>query len=176
MIQFLNNIRKSVFGTTPQTADNALARLADVNTLIDQINRSSASRLFNATAVTQSGGGAPIVTSVAAADCLSGAGTCKICCNNPCAYHNSTSIAVVETVPGNYTVTIVPSPLNPPNINYIDSYLKVGNFNTIGSAATVEKTGLYTFLVKTFDTTTGIVASGLFKDTIIEATLVTCQG
>lgn len=176
MLQLFKNLRVFKFGTTPQTADNALARLADLNNLVNQINHSAGSRVFTAITVTQPGGGAPISTAVVAADCTAGNGTCKTCCVNPCAYHNTTSVTVVETVPGNYVVTIVPSPLNPPGTNYIDSYIKVGNFQTIGAAATVEKTSTYTFLVKTYDSLTGIVASGIFNGTLIETTLVTCQG
>lgn len=61
MIQKFNNLRKLVFGSTPTTADNAVARVADVNNLIDAIT-ADAPYVSRFISLTQAGPGvAPVI-------------------------------------------------------------------------------------------------------------------
>lgn len=148
--------------------NNALATINDINNIVDQINITIGSKESTVITVTQPLPGGVILNGELACTCISGSGSCPSCCVKPCAYKCKSAVSIIETGPGIYDFVVTPNP----NTTYYGAYLTIGNLSIINTGVTVEQTAPYTFRVVTYDIVTGVAVSGIFKNTIVEATLL----
>ena len=91
MLQKLNNLRKIIFGTTPENADNAVARLADINNIVEQLNNST-SYVSRMVTITQVPGVAPVISQPINASLQGGVVVTRPCsclCNYPPSPNNN---------------------------------------------------------------------------------------
>jgi len=161
MLQPFNNIRKFIFGTTPKTADNALARLADLNNLVSQLNNAVPYEIAGITLV--GGMGVPLVTPIIvfASATASGTtscrpGTCvatrtdgsKWCSSAACVQVNRTSAGVI-------TVTFSEAP----TFGYTAKFVPKEGFISAG----INKISPTQFIITTYNVITGALADAADK-------------
>lgn len=189
-MDFITAVTRRLFNFRIQTGDNALARIYDVNNIIANlncINQNTLREIHDSYTITSlvpgpvvvarmNGGGTGSLTG-SCVDCVEADKTYNLACNcggtvekpDTGKKRAETSVAVVRTLPGTYTVTITYS--QNPSTPYTGNILRVGNPSEMSHIISVQKVSNTEYTVKVFDSISGsLVDFGLDRVPLIVTT------
>lgn len=163
MLKRLFNNDRSLLQNLKGIFDNRVATLADVNTVIDSLNKSEifASKKFKFIATYTNGA---LRTTGCVRSCSDGGSGCWSCLNS-CSYQDSKAISTfVQTGTGVYELTLIPDGDYGTRAAVA---VTVGNFTEPGQMASVKQISTNLYQIKTFNVLDGGAPSNIFKDTLI---------
>lgn len=142
MLTYLTNLFKAPFKNNSPEADNRLAYISDINTVVDKLNKSE---IFSSSKfsflISQSG--ATLSGSAVERSCKSGGSGCWSCLNT-CAYQNSSGVtSFTETSTGVYSLVA-----NPDYADYEAIDVQVGTL-PVNGVVFVSKINATTFRIST---------------------------
>lgn len=168
LINYLVPTRVRNFFTGVPEGTNQLATIADVNTVIDKLNKSNSNTYAFNTIVVNEILGVGVSAVGYAGGCTSPGSGCWSCLNS-CSYQDSkAAVNFVSTAPGVYTLTVSPDPDMP---RITGASIRIGSFVAPGHMATVTPLSALEFEIKTFDILSGTPtdpAAGILHDTPID--------
>lgn len=165
LLNYLVATRRRIFDLVNGT--NQLATVADVNSVVDSINKSNSATYNFSSLVVSNPFGLPMTVVANGGACVSGGTGCWSCLNT-CQYKDYVKATTfTETAPGVFRLVLdITTPVGGTPIS--KTSVRVNNFAAVNVAAAVNQVSPGVWDITTYDTTTGVAGANLFSNTFID--------